>query len=992
MIHSNVAMGLQLPDFAAGGGPHDAPGSRIARFGAETRYSRVFTVVDLEQQRWMPSIQRALSRARPMTRIRHRLLLIATVAIIPLAVMAAVALEALLAQQRGQAEESALNLTRALATSVDNELRLTVSALQSLALTEPFGATSDEGLAEARVLAMNVLAARPEWRAVLLMRPSGEVVLNTALPANATSPRVNDLTSVDAAVRTGAPAVGPLTAGPTGYRGVPVRVPVVRDGTLRYVLSAVVKPEAIVAVINRQRVPADWIVSVFDANNARVARSRDHDKLLGTQPDASLLKLLAALNGDDESFGQSSTFEGNRVNTALARIKSSGWTVTLGVPRLAGEQALHRSVLVFGGGLALSIALGALLALVASRRIEHAIARLRSAAAALGRGEPVQLTSTGIAEIEATSEALVAAAARRAQSERERESLLDAERSARATAEQAERRLQLLAAASSMLSNSLEEASALQTIATSIVPDIADLCRIDLLNADGVLERKLTHHFDVERTKAISAWVAQSVASAAAPGTFPWAIATGQTFVAHFDEGQIAAIADPGVAEFVRVVRLRAACVMPLVARGRTIGAMAVIQAESGRRFEPDDVALVGEIARRAALALDNVRLFAESRAALAQAQSAGRVKDEFLAMLGHELRNPLAPIVTSLELMARRNGAGDSPERHVIERQVRHLARLVDDLLDVSRIAAGKVELHKETVDLRHVVERALELAQPALAGRFAPPVVSLPAQPVWVDGDPVRLAQVVCNLLTNAAKFSSPTGRIGIELQHDRSDARLTVDDDGDGIPRELLGHIFERFVQGDQSLQRARGGLGLGLAIVRNIVELHHGTVAATSAGPGMGSRFTVTLPETLAPTSPVPAPITVASAPPAVHAAPPPSQILVVDDNEDAAHAIAVLLELEGHTVRTAATAREALVLVGELAPDVAFLDIGLPDLNGYELARAIRADPRAARIRLVALTGYGREPDQELAAQAGFDQHLVKPAEIEDLLAALVPAI
>ena len=403
--------------------------------------------------------------------------------------MAAVALDALLAQQHAQAEEAALNLTRALATSVDNELRLTVSALQSLALTEPFGATTDAGLAEARVLAMNVLAARPEWRAVLLVRPSGEVVLNTALPANAPSPRVNDLTSVDAAVRTGAPAVGPLTTGPTGYRGVPVRVPVVRDGMLRYVLSAVVKPEAIVAVVNRQRIPADWIVSVFDANNLRVARSRDHDKLLGTRPDPSLLRLLDALNGHDEASGQTSTLEGNRVNTALARIRSSGWTVTLGVPRSAGEQALRRSVLVFGGGLALSMALGVLLALVASRRIEHAIARLRDAAAALGRGEPVQLTATGIAEIEATSEALVAAAARRAQSERERESLLDAERSARAIAEQAERRLQLLAAASSMLSNSLEEGSALQTIATSIVPDIADLCRIDLLNADGVLER-----------------------------------------------------------------------------------------------------------------------------------------------------------------------------------------------------------------------------------------------------------------------------------------------------------------------------------------------------------------------------------------------------------------------------------------------------------------------------------------------------------------------
>jgi len=922
-----------------------------------------------------------------MTRIRPRLLLIAAVAIVPLALMAAVALEALLAQQRRQAEEAALNLTRALATAIDNELRLTVSALQSLALTEPFGAVSPEGLSEARVLATKVLAARPEWQAVLLALPSGDVLLNTVVPAGAKPPRVGELRSLAETVRTGALAIGPLATGPFGNRGIPVRVPVMRDGTLRYVLSAVVKPEAILAVVDRQRVPPVWTVSVFDADNFRVARSRDHEKFLGSAPGDSLLQLMASLKGRDEGLGQTLTAEGERVNTALARTRSSGWTVALGMPRSIGEQAFQRSMLVFGGGIALSMALAALAAGLASRRIERAIARLRDAAVALGRGEPVPLTGTGIAEIEATSQALVVAAARRAQGERERESLLDAERAARAIAEQAERRLQLLVAASSSLSNSLEEGSALASIATSIVPDIADLCRIDLLNAEGVLERKITHHRDPERTREIMSWVERSVASPETPGTFPWAIATGETFVGHFDDAAIAAISDPGVAEFIRVVGLRAACVMPLIARGRTIGAMAVIQGESGRRFEADDVALVGEIARRAALALDNVRLFAESRAALAQAQSAGRVKDEFLAMLGHELRNPLAPIVTSLELMARREGAVGTPERHVIERQVRHLSRLVDDLLDVSRIAAGKVELHKEAIDLRDVVGRALELAKPALAGRFVPPVVSVPERPVWVDGDPVRLAQVVCNLLTNAAKFSPPAGHIGIELRHERGEALLSVADDGDGIARELLEHVFERFVQGNQSLQRARGGLGLGLAIVRNIVELHGGAVTAASEGVGKGSRFTVTLPETAPPPPAAPAQAQVA-APPAAPPASLPAKVLVVDDNDDAAQAIAVLLEFEGHTVRTAATAREALAMFDQFVPDVAFLDIGLPDLNGYELARAIRTDPRATNTRLVALTGYGRGPDRELAEQAGFDRHLVKPAEIDDLLAAI----
>ena len=925
-----------------------------------------------------------------MTRIRPRLLLIATVAIVPLALMAAIALEALLAQQRHQAEEAALNLTRALATAIDNELRLTVSALQSLALTEPFGAVSEDGLAAARVLATKALAARPEWQAVLLALPSGDVVLNTVLPAGTKPPRVTELKSIAEVVRTGAPAVGPLATGPLGNRGIPVRVPVLRDGALRYVLSAVVKPEAIVAVVNRQRVPAVWTVSVFDSENVRVARSRDHDKLLGTSPGESLSQLMATLNGRDEGFGQSSTLEGERVNTALARIKSAGWTVTLGMPRSVGEQAFWRSVLVFGGGIVLSVVLAAFAARFASRRIEHAIARLRDAAGALGRGDPVQLTDTGIAEIEATSEALVAAAARRAQSERERESLLDAEREARTTAEQAERRLQLLVAASSSLSTSLEEGSALTTIATSIVPDIADLCRIDLLNGEGVLERKVTHHRDPERTRAITGWVARSVASADAPGTFPWAIATGQTFVGHFDDAAIAAIADPGVAEFVRVVGLRAACVMPLVARGRTIGAMAVIQAESGRRFEADDVALVGEIARRAALALDNVRLFAESRAALAQAQSAGRVKDEFLAMLGHELRNPLAPIVTSLELMARREGPVGAPERHVIERQVKHLSRLVDDLLDVSRIAPARSSCTARRIDLREVVGRALELARPALAGRFVSPVVAA-AGAAGVGRRRPDAAGAGRLQPAHQRRQVHAAGRAHRHRAAPRSAAQalLSVADDGDGIPRELLEHIFERFVQGDQSLQRARGGLGLGLAIVRNIVELHGGTrdgrratasaraAASRSRCPrrrrrrllrrcrcrrrprrhrrlrrrrGSSSSTTTTMPRRRSRSC---------SSSKATPSAPRRRRAL-------------------------------ALAMFDDFVPDVAFLDIGLPDLNGYELARAIRTDPRAARTRLVALTGYGREPDRQLATQAGFDRHLVKPAEIEDLLAAIGP--
>jgi signal transduction histidine kinase/CheY-like chemotaxis protein len=436
--------------------------------------------------------------------------------------------------------------------------------------------------------------------------------------------------------------------------------------------------------------------------------------------------------------------------------------------------------------------------------------------------------------------------------------------------------------------------------------------------------------------------------------------------------------ADPGVTEFARIVGLRSAFVVPLIARDQTIGAMAVMQAQSGRSLDAQDGELITQLAQRAALALDNVRLLAESR-------RANRSKDVFLAMLGHELRNPLSPIVTSLAVMARRNPDAFIQERQIIERQVRHLSRLVDDLLDVSRIATGKVELHMEILDLEQVLNRSVELAAPAFAGR-TPPELHLPSAPLRVTGDRTRLAQVLCNLLVNAAKFSRAGDRVWVEMSgdHDRQQATIAVADEGVGIVADLLPRVFDRFVQGEQGSSRDRGGLGLGLAIARNLVELHGGSITADSAGAGRGSRFVVTLPlcdmhhgENLLPRD--------ASAD-EIRA----SRLLVVDDNVDAAQSLGELLEMHGHAVRTASNGLDALKLLQEDSFDVAVLDIGLPQMDGYELATAIRANPALRTIRLVALTGYGQPADRERAFKAGFDAHVVKPIDPERLAEALFP--
>jgi signal transduction histidine kinase len=326
------------------------------------------------------------------------------------------------------------------------------------------------------------------------------------------------------------------------------------------------------------------------------------------------------------------------------------------------------------------------------------------------------------------------------------------------------------------------------------------------------LHPKLTHHVDPAREAALREFVRGHVALPT-PGSFAWAVATGKTFRVNFEPSQLDSYAAQDLREFARDFNVRAVCVVPLVARGRTIGAMCALQAESGRRFSEADGALIVELAQRAALALDNVRLFGESREALREAEFANRAKDEFVAMVGHELRNPLAPIVTSLEVMARREGPANARERGIIERQVVHLSRMVDDLLDVSRVASGKIVLRRERVDLREVITRALELTEPVLRGRRRPPEVNGTDTPVWVDGDAVRLTQVLCNLITNAVKFSRGEQRIAIELGRDGDSAVLRVDDEGVGITPELAPHIFERFVQGEQALQRASGGLGLG-----------------------------------------------------------------------------------------------------------------------------------------------------------------------------------
>jgi signal transduction histidine kinase/ActR/RegA family two-component response regulator len=382
----------------------------------------------------------------------------------------------------------------------------------------------------------------------------------------------------------------------------------------------------------------------------------------------------------------------------------------------------------------------------------------------------------------------------------------------------------------------------------------------------------------------------------------------------------------------------------------------------------------------RLAAEAERERLLARVTEALRQAEDAGRSKDEFLAMLGHELRNPLAPMATALHLMARKGDPGTRLEREVMERQVGHMKRLVDDLLDVSRITGKRLQMRLQPLRLADLVRHAGQALQPVLGLRRLSVDIEPDAANLWVSGDELRLSQVLNNLLGNAIKFTGPEGSIHLGLRRVDDEAEITVQDDGTGIPADVLEHVFDLFYQAPQDADRSRGGLGLGLAIVRSLVEMHGGHVQGASGGAGHGSSFVVRLPTILPP-----APRSTESGQAATGAGAGDGRILLVDDNQDAADTAASLLELSGYEVKVAYDPGVALTLLDQFAPRVAVLDIGLPGMSGYELAARLRAHRNGRGCYLVALTGYGTAADIAKAREAGFRQHLVKPATPEALL-------
>lgn len=407
------------------------------------------------------------------------------------------------------------------------------------------------------------------------------------------------------------------------------------------------------------------------------------------------------------------------------------------------------------------------------------------------------------------------------------------------------------------------------------------------------------------------------------------------------------------------------------------------------RRANQDLEARVKE--RTAELARVNDTLqseIAERKRAEEALREADRMKDEFVAMLAHELHNPLAPLSAALQLFDPATSTPDQNAelRAMMLRQVQHLIRLIDDLLDVSRISRGKMNLRKEAIDLNDVIDTALDVAGPLIQQSKHRLELDLPDQPMMLDGDKVRLAQVISNLLINAAKYTPANGRIELSIQRFHTQAMIRVCDNGVGIPPEMLTRVFELFTQVDTSHTRSHGGLGIGLTLVKTLVEMHGGTIEARSQGTGFGSEFVVRLPLLLA-SQPVSKPVDV-PAPYLPQKNLPAYRILIVDDNESAGYLLGRLLQKLGQHVHNVLSATAALEVIASLQPDILISDIAMPEMSGYELAAAVRERKDGPQPTLIALTGYGRDIDRQQAYEAGFNHHLTKPVDLEALEALL----
>lgn len=548
----------------------------------------------------------------------------------------------------------------------------------------------------------------------------------------------------------------------------------------------------------------------------------------------------------------------------------------------------------------------------------------------------------------------------------------------------AEHAARFLAHASARLSSVEAEETTLNEIARLCVPFFADWCAVDLLDDHHQLRRvAVAIDETIPRELHEPLFHRYRLRPDTPHGIFGAIESKRPELVSEVSDELLKAAAwNEEHLAALRAFQPKSYMCVPLINRDGVLGAISfATTGTDGRRYGPEDLELAVDLARRASVAIDNARLYDRLR-------ETDRRKDEFLATLAHELRNPLAPIRNSVLILRLKEGGDPDAAwaRDVIERQVGHMTRLIDDLLDVSRLTRDKLELRSERIDVAAAIGDAVETVRPLINEMGHELTLETPEEPVYLDADRTRLGQVFANLLSNAAKYSEPGGRITLSVAVKRREnlVSIAVKDEGIGVAAEQLPRIFEMFSQFVPSLERTQGGLGIGLALARGLVKLHGGNIEVHSDGLGKGTEVVVELPLASKPRSdrgdgtPSESP----------GAAPPRARVLVVDDSEDIAESLGRVLSMRGYEAHLAHDGTQALAMAGALRPDAAVLDIGLPGMNGYDLARAIRNEPWGRSMTLIAVTGWGQLNDRSRSGRAGFDHHLVKPVEPSTLIELL----
>jgi len=846
-------------------------------------------------------------------------------------------------QQRALVEQRNVETARAVSVSIDQHVESARSALQTLAATDVLSVPNRLAFNE---VALRLVPTQPGWYAVLLVHPSGAIIADTALGEN-DIPSFTTADWVRRVVTSRQPTVTNLfqdaTAG--GYFFV-VAVPVMRGGEVQSVLAAQIRSTSLSEILRRQSTPPNGVMTLLDGTPVIMARTRGEAQFIGKTPSNDFQRAIARMS---EGSWRSVMLEGTPAYASVSRSPLTGWTVGIGMPAEDMDQPIRSSMFAVVLAGVVILAIGIVCALVLSSFVVRAMTGASTAARALARGEPVMPLPSSIVEAEELATGLLEAGSILDARIRERDQALLAERVARSASEKDEARLSVT----------------LRSIGDAVITtDPAG--RVTLLNPVA---------------QALTGW--SEAAATGQPIETVFHIVQEETrrpvenpVSKVFREGRIVGLANHTVllSRDGRETPIEDSAAPIRSVDGSLIGIVLVFRDASGRR----------ETERRRQVLLDR------EQSARREAEALSRSKDDFVATISHELRTPLNAIFGWVRLL-RTGSLNEQQHTHaleVVERNTRAQAQLIEDLLDMSRVVTGHLRLDLRRVELPAVIQAAIDAVRPAVDAKELSIHVTLDPRVGPISGDPDRLQQIVWNLLTNSAKFTHKGGRIDVSLAAEGSDAVLTVRDDGIGMSPELLPHVFERFRQGASSASRAHGGLGIGLALVRHLAEMHGGTVVAESAGEGHGSTFTMRLPMQGSRPIAENSRATDAAQSALGSAELDGATLLVVDDDLDARDLISTTLRHAGANVVAAGSMPEALAQLKTSVPNAIVSDIAMPNGTGYDFIREIRREPATMHTPAIALTAFGRVEDRERALAAGFNLHMTKPVDPQALVHAI----